>query len=332
MHDGIRHSRTARAVKWEGVGQSSGELGVKCIAQEPTGAVLSGLDRCLPKAQQFSGFFDTKVLNVAHHEYDAEWLWQVINGSLDKTAYLPLSRRALRIGIHGHQRKRNDLRLVELDHVDCRSPAAYACERFVEGDTREPGGQVRVTAEGSEIAESVDIGLLNDVLRFVIIADDGTGATIEATVVALHDDAKGAFVPLNGHADEVCILQCVQISDLSMRRISRLHGPAPFDGSPIGCASWEKVPALGSPSKADRRHELMAHLWLIAKQTEHAARDHCGLRLVDASAGHASMNALNDNGDAVGPQRCFQGVGNLRGHSFLNLEPLGKSIYDPSEL
>jgi hypothetical protein len=33
--------------------------------------------------------------------------------------------------------------------------------------------------------------------------------------------------------------------------------------------------------------------WLIAKQTEHAARDHGGLRLVDASAGHASMGPFN---------------------------------------
>src|SRR6516164_5465269 len=100
----------------------------------------------------------------------------------------------------------------------------------------------------------------------------------------------------------------------------------------IGCASAAKVPALGSPGGADRRQELMTRLWLIAKQAEHAARDHGGLRLVDASAGHASVAPLNDNGDAVRLQLRFQGVGNLRCHFFLNLEPLGKSIYDPSDL
>jgi hypothetical protein len=76
----------------------------------------------------------------------------------------------------------------------------------------------------------------------------------------------------------------------------------------------------------------MTRLWLIAKQTEHAARDHRGLRLVDTSPGHASMGPLNDNGDAAWLQLRFQGVGNLRGHFLLNLEPLGKSIYDPSDL
>jgi len=75
----------------------------------------------------------------------------------------------------------------------------------------------------------------------------------------------------------------------------------------------------------------MTSLWLIAKQGKHAARDHGGLTLVDASAGHASVGPLNDNGDAVRLRLRFQSVGNLRCHFFLNLEPFGKSIYDASD-
>ena len=76
----------------------------------------------------------------------------------------------------------------------------------------------------------------------------------------------------------------------------------------------------------------MTLLWLIAKQSKHGARDHGGLSLVDTSAGHASMGPLNYNGDTMRLQLGLQGVRNLRCHLFLNLEPLGKSIYDPSEL
>src|SRR5262249_19366602 len=109
-------------------------------------------------------------------------------------------------------------------------------------------------------------------------------------------------------------------------------GLPPSTAQHIGCASGEKVPALGSSGETDRREELVTGLWLIAKQTEHAARDHGGLRLVDASAGHAAMGRFDDNSDAARLQPRFQGVGNLRCHSFLNLEPLGKSIYDASDL
>jgi len=75
----------------------------------------------------------------------------------------------------------------------------------------------------------------------------------------------------------------------------------------------------------------MTRLRLIAKLAEHAARHHGGLRLVDASTGHTSMGPLNDNGNAVRLQIRIQGVGDLRCHFFLNLEPLGKSIYDTSD-
>ena len=76
----------------------------------------------------------------------------------------------------------------------------------------------------------------------------------------------------------------------------------------------------------------MTRLRLIAKLAEHAARHHGGLRLVDASTGHTSMGPLNDNDNAVRLQLRFQGVGDLRCHFFLNLETLGKSIYDASDL
>jgi hypothetical protein len=55
------------------------------------------------------------------------------------------------------------------------------------------------------------------------------------------------------------------------------------------------------------------------------------LRLVDASAGHASGGPLDDSGDAVRVQLRFQIGGNLCCHSFLNLDPLGINIYDPSD-
>jgi hypothetical protein len=76
----------------------------------------------------------------------------------------------------------------------------------------------------------------------------------------------------------------------------------------------------------------MAEPRLFPKQSEHAACDHRGLRLVDASAGHAAVSTLNDNGDPVGSKLRFQGAGYFRCHSFLKLEPLGKCVYDPSNL
>jgi len=59
----------------------------------------------------------------------------------------------------------------------------------------------------------------------------------------------------------------------------------------------------GEIAKIYRRQELLARLEAVAKHAEHAACHHGRRRLTDAAAGHASMRAFDDHGNALWCQK-----------------------------
>src|SRR5690606_3130746 len=67
------------------------------------------------------------------------------------------------------------------------APPAQPSERLVDDDPGKPGRQRRLTAEPVEMREGADIGLLHDVLRLVIVADDAARDPVELPVVRSDD-------------------------------------------------------------------------------------------------------------------------------------------------
>ena len=53
---------------------------------------------------------------------------------------------------------------------------------------------------------------------------------------------------------------------------------------------------------------------------------------MDAARGHALVRGLDHHGDAAGLQHLLDGVGDLGGELFLDLQPLGVGFHDAGEL
>src|SRR5262249_41920144 len=78
-------------------------------------------------------------------------------------------------------------------------------------------------------------------------------------------------------------------------------GPVPPEGfSLLDAASEPKVPRRGAAQEIDRGQELMPGLRLLVKEPQHAGRDHRGLGLLDAPAGHAAVDPFDDDSDPPG--------------------------------
>ena len=81
-------------------------------------------------------------------------------------------------------------------------------QRLVDGDARQPGGEPGTRLELIQVEEGVDVGLLPDVLGFVVTADDGPGDAEQPLVVPPHQrfelrrvtGAHGLYELFVGHA------------------------------------------------------------------------------------------------------------------------------------
>ena len=252
-----------------------------------------------------------RLLDIPHHEHHPEDLRQVIDGPLDEVADLALRGSSLGVGGYGHQRKWNDLGFAgglrikhpQVDHVPLSSQAS---KRLVEGNAGEPSRQTGVAAKLTEAAKSSDVGFLNHILGLAVVLDHRAGDAIEALVVALHDDAESVTVALARELNQLGIIESIQI--LRLCCIACLHRFV------LSTTLGGEATRPGESAKIYRRQELLARFKAVAKHAEHAACHHGRRRLTDAAAGHASMRAFDDDGNALWRQHPVQRVGDLRRH------------------
>src|SRR5262245_6883791 len=110
-------------------------------------------------------------------------------------------------------------------------------------------------------------------------------------------------------------------------------------GACIGTSSWTDGGGdLGlAPRQAETAaiycgEELLARFGALAKGAEHAARHHCCPGLADAATGHASMGTFDHHGDTLRGKHPVQGVGDLRRHLLLDLQPPGIDLNETRKL
>src|SRR5205814_1882261 len=63
-----------------------------------------------------------------------------------------------------------------------------AGQGFVSGDAGEPGGKQGASGELVEVLVGAHVGVLHDVFRLGVVAEDGAGHAVKALVVAAHED------------------------------------------------------------------------------------------------------------------------------------------------
>ena len=111
-------------------------------------------------------------------------------------------------------------------------------QRLVERDPREPGREARFAAETVQMGEGAKIGLLHDILRLRILAEDAARNAVELAVVAFHDQAKAAPSCRRARSTRA---RSSRSSKSGVTRDPRLHGVSrimPLDGEA------SKVPEL----------------------------------------------------------------------------------------
>src|SRR5262245_9308260 len=101
----------------------------------------------------------------------------------------------------------------------------FVVEAKVDQDPVEPGGELRPAAEAPGRLVKADEGLLRDVARVLVVAQDGPSEAVRPLLVARHQEVERRLVPL-GHA-------------LAERLVGWLH-PAVVLSAP----TWS-LPALG---------------------------------------------------------------------------------------
>jgi len=91
---------------------------------------------------------------------------------------------------------------------------------------------------------------------------------------------------------------------------------------------------MREPHSISRRHakKLLARQEVVAETTQHAAGDEIRPRLVYAAGGHAMMRRLDDHANPLRLEDIVDGVGDLRRHLFLDLQPLGINVHYPASL
>lgn len=74
--------------------------------------------------------------------------------------------------------------------------------------------------------------------------------------------------------------------------------------------------------------EFVACFMTIAEGTEHGTGSHAGMFFFDTAHHGAHMGTFDDDADAEGIEDIIEGIGDLGGHPFLDLEAAGKDFDD----
>src|SRR4029077_18989337 len=72
----------------------------------------------------------------------------------------------------------------------------------MDGDAPEPRSETGAAAKTVQMGECTDVGLLDDVLRFAVVAKDSTGKPIKPAIVRTHDRTDRRLVAVTGTPDQ----------------------------------------------------------------------------------------------------------------------------------
>jgi hypothetical protein len=82
--------------------------------------------------------------------------------------------------------------------------------RFVDDDAGEPGRQARAAAKTRDVAKRGEIGILDRILGFGVVAQDRPGDPIQHLVVAPHQKLERALIARADAAGELDIIQRIE--------------------------------------------------------------------------------------------------------------------------
>ena len=99
---------------------------------------------------------------------------------------------------------------------------AGAGDGFVDGDAREPRGQLRAAVELAQVRVGVDPGLLHDVFGLALVEHDGPRRAVEPLVVAAHEDLEQRRLPRQDQLDHLRVRQ--PRPPLQNRAADHVHG------------------------------------------------------------------------------------------------------------
>src|SRR6476659_883428 len=71
------------------------------------------------------------------------------------------------------------------------------------------------------------------------------------------------------------------------------------------------------------REEFLPDHRIFPETSQHATGDQIGALLINATSGHAMVGRLDYHANALRLQHVFDRVGDLSGHTLLDLKPLG---------
>ena len=168
-----------------GVGAHPGE---KPGAHHSMPAVQTDLHIFFREAQSIRGFGGAQLFDVSQHEHRAILLWKIENRLFQQLAEFRSSGYLFRVGrsfnhiCSGAIASFGILQLIE------SAPFAKAEQSLIHRDPGEPCREWCATLKLAKVLVGVNISGLHDVFRFGVIADNGPRDTVEALVVAAHDD------------------------------------------------------------------------------------------------------------------------------------------------
>jgi hypothetical protein len=167
------------------------------------------------------------LIDDSSHKDRAKLVGQLIDGAFEELAELALSHSVLRVrGLVAGQGEGNDLGCRWRHRIRRSggelSPASDPLQCLVEHDAAEPSGEARISPELGQRREPAEIGLLQHVLGFAIVADHAARDAVEASIVRLDDGANGGVVLAYGAVDEFAFRRPVTPLDLRLSHNSSL--------------------------------------------------------------------------------------------------------------
>src|SRR5262249_34707398 len=150
------------------------------------------LDRLGLQAEQLGSLLDAHVLDDAGDQYGAERVWQLVDGAFEQRMNLTLGHGALGIDLLAGERDNFAKRrrsspgasFCPLSQFLHRTLTPQAAERLVDDDAPEPGTETRLATERRQVGKATQVGLLQHVLGFGVVADDAASQPVEPAIVA----------------------------------------------------------------------------------------------------------------------------------------------------
>ena len=95
--------------------------------------------------------------------------------------------------------------------------------RFVDDDAAEPCGQARAAAKTRDVAKRGEIGILDCIFRFGVVAQDRPGDAVEHLVVAAHQKLERTLVAAADAAGEFDVVQRIGCAGSKAGRFHCCH-------------------------------------------------------------------------------------------------------------